>query len=358
MFDIGGANGAGNKKKLDIDLDAIKNSMTNPRARLKTQTQMDLQGFHGGSGSGSSKSGSSGSSGGGGGYTAPVDNDDDYDDGGSSFDWAAYYAELQRQAQERANAAYERNMQRIADSYNSAYGSLKSNYDSTESRLNAARDKSMGEVNADAEDSLRQAYINNMLTKKNLNQRLSAMGYNGGATETTMSQLENQYGNSRTGINETLNKNIANLNETYGDNLAAALQSFNTAKANLDLQRMQLETQAENARQNAEAASMSGNMSIDSGYATALQAALANQAAYTYDASQATNDFVAGQAQQAASADQGNNYAKYLQQALLEASQGNSSNSIKAGLFNAVRAGQLDINSLYNILNQLNNRAS
>ena len=197
-----------------------------------------------------------------------------------------------------------------------------------------------------------------MLTKKNLNQRLSAMGYNGGATETTMSQLENQYGNSRTGINETLNKNIANLNETYGDNLAAALQSFNTAKANLDLQRMQLETQAENARQNAEAASMSGNMSIDSGYATALQAALANQAAYTYDASQATNDFVAGQAQQAASAEQGNNYAKYLQQALLEASQGTSSNNIKAGLFNAVRAGQLDINSLYNILSQLNNRAS
>ena len=356
MFDIGGANGAGNKKKLDIDLDAIKNSMTNPRARLQTQTQMDLQGFHGGSGSGSSRPSGGGNSGGssGGSSAAPTYDPEPVE----TFDWAAYYAELQRQAQERANAAYERNMQRIADSYNSAYGSLKSNYDSTESRLNAARDKSMGEVNADAEDSLRQAYINNMLTKKNLNQRLSAMGYNGGATETTMSQLENQYGNSRTGINETLNKNIANLNETYGDNLAAALQSFNTAKANLDLQRMQLETQAENARQNAEAASMSGNMSIDSGYASALQAALANQAAYTYDASQATNDFVAGQAQQAASAEQGNNYAKYLQQALLEASQGTSSNNIKAGLFNAVRAGQLDINSLYNILSQLNNRAS
>ena len=277
----------------------------------------------------------------GGGYSEPA------------FDWGAYYAQLKAEAQARADEAYQRNMERIASAYNSASGNLKSNYSSTVGRLNAARDKSFGDVNKDAERSLQEAYINNMLTKKNLNQRLSAMGYNGGATESTMASLANQYGNSRNGINETLNDNISNLDMTYGDNLAAALQSFNSAMSNLDLQRMQLEMQAENARQNALESSMSASFGMDSSYLSALQAALKNQSAYQYDPTAATNNFVAGQAQQAQSAADSANYSKYLAQAQLQASQGASSNAIQTNLFNAVRNGQLDINSLYNILSQL-----
>ena len=67
----------------------------------------------------------------------------------------------------------------------------------------------------------------------------------------------------------------------------------------------------------------------------------------------ATNDFVPGQAQQAEGAAQGGNYAKWLAQAQLQASQGASASTIQNNLFNAVRNGQLDIDSLYNILSQL-----
>ena len=261
----------------------------------------------------------------------------------AAFDLGAYYAQLQAEAQARANAAYERNMARIAEAYGNASSSLKGNYDSTVGRLNAARDKSMGDVRNDAEDSLRQAYINNMMTRKNLNQRLSAMGMNGGATETTMSSLENQYGKSRTGINETLNKNISNLDMTYGDNLAAALQSYNSAMANLDLQRMQMEMQAENARQNAEASSMNAYMNIDSGYMNALKAALQNQANYQYDPSQATNDYVAGNALQAQTAAEANDYQKALAQAMLEATDGNVNGASLAQMsgYNANTLAQL-----------------
>ena len=244
----------------------------------------------------------------------------------AAFDWGAYYAQLQAEAQAKADAAYERNMARIAEAYGNATSSLKGNYDSTVSRLNAAKNKSLGDVNTDAEKSLQEAYINNMLTRKNLNQRLSAMGYNGGATESTMASLENQYGNSRTGINETLNRNISDLNMTYGDNLAAALQSYNSAMANLDLQKMQMEMQAENARQNAEASSMSAYMNIDSGYLNALKAALQNQAAYQYDPTQATNDYVAGQAIQAQPTSESNAYALWMAQQLLGG--GNTSNDV------------------------------
>ncbi len=275
-----------------------------------------------------------------------------------AFDMAAYLSALRAEQMAKAQAAYDRNMSRIASAYGSAANSLRGNLDSSISRLNAARDKSMNDVNSDAEDSLRQAYINNMMTRRNINQRLSAMGYNGGATETTMSSLENQYGKSRSGINETLNKNIANLDMTYGDNLAQAQQAYNSAMANLYLQRMQMEMQAENALNNAETSAVNASMNIDGSYMSALQAALANQANYAYDASQATNDYVAGNAQQAQSASDAANYAKYLAQAQLEASNGSNANTIRNNLFGAVASGQLDINSLYNILNQLNGRAS
>ena len=243
-----------------------------------------------------------------------------------AFDWGAYMAQLRAEQMAKAQAAYERNMSRIADAYGSAANSLRGNLDSSISRLNAARDKSMNDVNSDAEDSLRQAYINNMMTRKNLNQRLSAMGYNGGATETTMSSLENQYGKSRSGINETLNKNIANLDMTYGDNLAQAQQAYNSAMANLYLQRMQMEMQAENALNNAETSAVNASMNIDGSYMSALQAALANQNNYAYDASQATNNFVAGNARQAESASGGTEYARWMAQQLLSGS--NNANDV------------------------------
>jgi hypothetical protein len=236
---------------------------------------------------------------------------------------ARYLSSLRAEQMARAQAAYDRNMSRIASAYGSAADSLRGNLDSAIGRLNAARDKSMGDVRTDAEDSLRQAYINNMMTRKNLNQRLSAMGYNGGATESTMSSLENQYGKSRTGINETLNKNIKDLDMTYGDNLAKAQEAYNSAMANLYLQRMQMEMQAENALNSAETSAVNSSMNIDGSYMSALQAALANQNNYQYDASKATNDYVAGNAQQAQSASVGNNYAKALQQAMLEATDNN-----------------------------------
>ena len=301
------------------------------------------------SGSGGSKSGSGNYSTNGGGYGDYIDYE--------GIARAQAEAEAARLAQLRAaaNEAYNRNMARIESSYNNAAGSLRSNYDSTVGRLNAARDKSMSDVNSDAEKSLQEAYINNMLTRKNLNQRLSAMGYNGGATETTMGSLENQYGSSRAGINEAANKSIANLNQTYGDNLAGALQSYNSAMANLNLQRMQLENAAENARNNLEASyrPSTENLAMNQDYVNALKNVLTRQSQYTFNPTEATNNFVAGNAQQAQSAAQGTNYAKYLAQAQLAVKNGKPTSSIQNELFDEVRRGNLGIDSLYDILGQL-----
>ena len=349
MYDRGGADGAGRKKgnanyEIDGD-DVIFQGYGNVKGKnvstVKGRTYVDNSSNKKTTSTPSTtSSGSSGSSGGtsGGGGTYYEPEEATYSQ--PQVDWAAYYAELERQRIEeerrrreelerRANEAYERNMQRISSAYGSAADSLSGNYNSTSERLGAARDKSLSDVNTDAEKSLREAYINNMLSKKNLNQRLSALGYNGGATETTMAQLANNYGNSRTGINETLNSNINDLNMSYGDNLAAALESYNNAKANLDLQKMQLEVQAENARNNTLDSTISADFNIDNAYLSALQAAIQNQNNYQYNPSAATNDYVAGTALQAQSATDSSNYAKALQQAMLEATQGNPTNIVQ-----------------------------
>ena len=268
----------------------------------------------------------------------------------TGIDWAAYYQSLSDQANAAADAAYENNMARISDMYNRVAGNIGSNYDSTVGRLDAARNKAMKDVNADAERSLRQAYINSELTKKGLNQRLSAMGYNGGATESTMADLANQYSRSRGGINTTRNSNIADLNETYANNLANALQAYNNAMNNLEMQRIQMETAAENARANGLASGDFGGMTMDSGYIAALQAALQNQGQYQYDPSQATNDYIPGNVQQAQSAAEATNYQKLLEQAKLEAANGGSVQNV---LFNAIRNGDIDLNSAYRLMNSI-----
>ena len=288
---------------------------------------------------------------------APVETESYYEGGGgeNSFDWYAYFQQLAAERQKRADEAYQRNMQRIADAYNSATSNLKSNYDSTADRLGASRDTSLSDVNKDAEASLRQAYINNMLTRKNLDQRLSAMGYNGGASETTMAQLDNNYGNSRNSINETLNNNISSLNENYGDNLANALQQYNDAVSNLDMQKMQLEMEAEQQRQNAMEGfySQIGSLAVDPSYLTALQTALTKMGNYSYSPTLATNSYTPATVQQANSASNDANYAKYLAQARLDSTNGANANTIKNNLFGEVSKGNLDINSLYSILKQL-----
>lgn len=251
---------------------------------------------------------------------------------------------------------YGNNMARIGEAYDRIAGNLGGNYESTVSRLKAARDRSLRDVRADAESALKQAYANNEMTKRNLDQRLAAMGYNGGATETSMLRLANEYANSRGGINNTLNKNIADLNMTYGDNLANALQAYNSAMNQLEMQRMQLENAAENARANGSTSNMDISALLsgsNASYLQALQNALANQGAFQYQGAEATNNYTPGNVQQANSIENGSNYQKMLAQAQLDAQNGKSIEDIQRSLYPEVQSGNLTINSLAQLIRQL-----
>ena len=130
---------------------------------------------------------------------------------------------------------------RISAAYDNAASLLKGNYDSQVGTLRSAKKKSTKELNVDSEQALREAYITKMQNQKDLNQRLASIGLNGGSSETTMARLANQYGNSRTSINNTRNRGLSDIQQTYAEQLAAALQSYNAAMANLEMQRLNAE---------------------------------------------------------------------------------------------------------------------
>ena len=69
-------------------------------------------------------------------------------------------------------------------------------------------------------DALKQAYINKMQTLRNLPQQMSAQGLNGGASETTLASMNNDYGNARNQRETERLKQLANLQNTYQNNLA------------------------------------------------------------------------------------------------------------------------------------------
>lgn len=269
---------------------------------------------------------------------------------------AADLYNAQRAAQQSAaNEAYNNTIGRIGAAYDAIRGNIQGNYDSSVDRLNESRKRSMNAINADAEDSLRQAYINNELTKKDLNQRLSAMGYNGGATESTMASLGNQYGNARNNIDTTRNGSLADLEETYQNNLAAALQSYNDAMSNLEMQKMQLENSAETARANAltQQPGLESLLTMDNNYLAALQNALANQGNFSFSATEATNDYTPGNAQQANAAADTTNYSKLLQQYKLALDQGANPESVVNNMYQQVYNGNMNTQTLAQMFKEL-----
>ena len=207
---------------------------------------------------------------------------------------AEMYAQQQANAQslsdqQRAAAenAYRAGMDRLSQAFNAKSGALKDNLNSTLSNLQRQYDYSKKEVNDDANKSFREAYINYMLNKKNLNQNLTAQGIGGGAAESTMAGMYNNYGNSRNNISTTLNDNLASLENTYQGNVANAQQQYNSEYANALSDYLNYQNQMEQNLANNIIGSY-GNMvsslgNLNSDYTSALYDILKKQGDFSFN---------------------------------------------------------------------------
>ena len=215
--------------------------------------------------------------------------------GGSSGNSAllAYLQEIERRQKQAADDAYNRNVAALNDAYAQRGTLLKNNLDSTLQNLQTDYNASRDSINKDASSSLKEAYINSMLSKRNLAQNMAAQGLSGGASETTMAGMENNYGNARNNIQTTANENLGSLENLYNQNRNSAYQAYNDQLAQDALTKAQYLTQFENARQSALATAydnqISQLLSLDPSYAASMAGFVQNQGDYTYQNTSANN---------------------------------------------------------------------
>ena len=194
----------------------------------------DYEGGYGSSGGGGSRGGSSGGSGTSGltgGYT-PADLED----------------LIRRQLAEYDNG-YNTLMQNLLDAYNANFGSLNDsylaalqalglNYADTENLLNGRLSNSQQALEDARKRAMQEAYISRMMDQKNLEDYLGAAGLSGGATESVLNSIMNNYRNNRNKIEENTQTSLRELLQSYLDNMSNARQAYNSGVLNAENNRM------------------------------------------------------------------------------------------------------------------------
>ena len=149
------------------------------------------------------------------------------------------------------NAAYNAIMGNANEYYNNVLGTynrsmdlVNQGFDEGNAATARARDEAielaaqlyeMGEAtqNRETERALRGQYASYMKGMRNLNQKLAAMGYNGGATETSMLNALNGYESNRTDLNEAKLAALGALRQTQMQSDSEAQQSYLAKLADL-----------------------------------------------------------------------------------------------------------------------------
>lgn len=205
-------------------------------------------------------------------------------------DYSDYLAQMRAAAQ----SAYDRGMSALNSAYDNQMNSLNSNLNETKNTLLNQYNRSKQNIADDAASSLRQAYVNSMQNRRNLGQQMSAMGLTGGATESTLANMLNSYGNARNEINTTQSKNLSNLEGNYSDNLSQAMQAYNSAVANANLQKAQQAMSLENALANNQISALGDYTSLmqreNQNYLDLLKAAISAGAKFNYDPTKVVNN--------------------------------------------------------------------
>ena len=238
------------------------------------------------------------------------------------------YGDYYNQRNAMAKQAYENSMGALDAAYGAYMQALDDSYGSTKGQLEDSYNRSRKNINEDALHSLKQAYVNKILSEKNFDQQMSAQGITGGASETTRASMSNNYGNARNDIYRTKARNLSELEGNYNDNLASALQAYNQAVAQAQLAKAEQVMQLENALANNQIAALDDYYSLvkdsEGSMNNAFAAAISNGQNFNFDPTEVLNTYTAPEILQANTMDQ-RSYANLLQ--ALQALMGQGGNT-------------------------------
>lgn len=129
------------------------------------------------------------------------------------------WAESQRRYQEQL----DRDMAQISQQAAGKNQLIQTQYDTDAGLALSRKEDADRQQNETTDKALRDAYVGKMLNARNIGQQLAAMGRSGGAAESTLLGLQNNYQTNRAG-----------LEEERARQLAAFLSQYNTTMADLD----------------------------------------------------------------------------------------------------------------------------
>lgn len=155
----------------------------------------------------------------------------------TSPDISGYLGTLADQRKRAAEDAYNQGMQKLNDIYGRQAGNFANIYNSGAGQIDNSYNNSLGKINQSAEKAMQEAYVNRMMSEKNLSQKLAAQGLSGGASESAMAGLINNYGNARNNIQTTWNGDLSDLEMQRQNNLADLYNAYQTNLANLEANR-------------------------------------------------------------------------------------------------------------------------
>lgn len=155
------------------------------------------------------------------------------------FDTDSLYALLNSRLQEYENN-YNTLMQNLLNQYNSNSASIESEYanalkalganlSDTENLLRSQYDTSQNTLEEQRRRALQEAYIQRMMEQKSLSDTLADYGLSGGATESVLANLLNNYRGNRNTIENNATVSLRDLLEKYNSNVASARERYNTA---------------------------------------------------------------------------------------------------------------------------------
>lgn len=111
---------------------------------------------------------------------------------------------------------------------------LRANYSNAKSKLDSSFASGEADLNQDADEALREAYISSMLNQKALNQQLLGQGITGGAAESVLARAYNNYGNDRNAIERNRMDRLTSLLNNYQGTLGDIENSYLAGMADAD----------------------------------------------------------------------------------------------------------------------------
>ena len=127
---------------------------------------------------------------------------------------------------------YGANSSSLEDSYAQLLNALGLNYSDSEGLLRSQYENSQAELEESRRRQLQEAYISRMMQQKNLADQLDALGLTGGASETLLGSLLNNYANNRASVEDSIRTSLRDLLNNYMTNQSNARQKYNESLIN------------------------------------------------------------------------------------------------------------------------------